>query len=388
MTDAAPGLDTSAVNDSGASELNSSLLDDIMGADLFEATLARQHLTPAPPGVDDDDAEGPLDLGGDRDDSRSYNDDGGSTGVVGEYFLLDNSVEAGADGGVEAGSAFGTGAVAVVGGDGWPTTAGPVTAVGVGTSTTAASGGGGAEAAAVATAAAGPRWVPPTHIASEKELQQLLQRVTGSKHLPPVPRPVEPSHAPGSPVPARLHAIQRFICSFEYNYSGVPFVTLRKDRGFLNVITSAKEIIAKALPIQCIEAVFLGGYLTLDMREVRRGGGGGHSRARFSASIPGPRAVRVGICASHARRAVWAPAPPHCDLHHASTGHVWQGKPRAPPTGSVHCRTHALESSWAHPRVLLLDLLYFGGCVCEPCGALLSAVVLLFCLVSCLPSVR
>ncbi len=40
----------------------------------------------------------------------------------------------------------------------------------------------------------------------------------------------------------------------------------------MNVMTSAKEIITKALPIQCIEAVFLGVYLTRDMREVRARG--------------------------------------------------------------------------------------------------------------------
>lgn len=43
----------------------------------------------------------------------------------------------------------------------------------------------------------------------------------------------------------------------------------KKDRRFLHVTSTAKLIIREALPIQCVEAVFLGAYLTADIIEVR-----------------------------------------------------------------------------------------------------------------------
>ncbi len=111
-------------------------------------------------------------------------------------------------------------------------------------------------------------WTAPSAVANERELQLLLARIPGRRDLPDLARPVEPMLLPSMTPLAKLAVIQKFIESFEYNYAGVPFVTLRKDRGILSVMSSAKEIIAKALPIQCIEAVFLGVYLTRDMKEV------------------------------------------------------------------------------------------------------------------------
>lgn len=43
----------------------------------------------------------------------------------------------------------------------------------------------------------------------------------------------------------------------------------KKDRGFRHVTSTAKLIIREALPIQCVEAVFVGAYLTADMSEVK-----------------------------------------------------------------------------------------------------------------------
>ncbi|CAM9250639.1 unnamed protein product, partial [Choristocarpus tenellus] len=68
----------------------------------------------------------------------------------------------------------------------------------------------------------------------------------------------------------RLRLIQKYISSLEYNYTGNSFFVKRKDRGFRHVTSTAKLIVREALPIQCVEAVFLGAYLTTDMKEVVR----------------------------------------------------------------------------------------------------------------------
>lgn len=54
-----------------------------------------------------------------------------------------------------------------------------------------------------------------------------------------------------------------------YNYTGEEFFVKKKDRGFRHVTSTAKLIIREALPIQCVEAVFVGAYLTADMTEAR-----------------------------------------------------------------------------------------------------------------------
>lgn len=41
----------------------------------------------------------------------------------------------------------------------------------------------------------------------------------------------------------------------------------KKDRGFRHVTSTAKLVIREALPIQCVEAVFVGAYLTAGMKE-------------------------------------------------------------------------------------------------------------------------
>ncbi|CBN74564.1 conserved unknown protein [Ectocarpus siliculosus] len=68
----------------------------------------------------------------------------------------------------------------------------------------------------------------------------------------------------------KLKHIQSYITSLEYNYTGEAFFVKKKDRGFRHVTSTAKLIIREALPIQCVEAVFVGAYLTADMAEVDR----------------------------------------------------------------------------------------------------------------------
>ena len=69
---------------------------------------------------------------------------------------------------------------------------------------------------------------------------------------------------------ARVQQIQAYIEEFEYNYSGKPFLKLNKNGGAKHIHTAAKELIRLSLPIQCVEAVFIGCWLSKDMLLVDR----------------------------------------------------------------------------------------------------------------------
>lgn len=97
-----------------------------------------------------------------------------------------------------------------------------------------------------------------------------IQRIKNSDDLPsPPPSPRAPELS-GLSVKQKLTQIQRFIEAFQYNYSGKPFVNLKRSRGMAHVYSTAKEIIRAGLPIQCVEATFLGCLLTAGMKEVDR----------------------------------------------------------------------------------------------------------------------
>ena len=68
----------------------------------------------------------------------------------------------------------------------------------------------------------------------------------------------------------KLQQIQTYIEEFEYNYSGKPFLKLNKAGGAKHLQTSALELIRMALPIQCVEALFIGCWLSKDMHAVDR----------------------------------------------------------------------------------------------------------------------
>lgn len=74
--------------------------------------------------------------------------------------------------------------------------------------------------------------------------------------------------SPSMSTKAKLVAISQYIAAFEYNHTGKSYFNLRRDRGLKHITTTAKEIMREALPIQCVEAVFLAFLLTAEMLEV------------------------------------------------------------------------------------------------------------------------
>jgi len=82
--------------------------------------------------------------------------------------------------------------------------------------------------------------------------------------------PIRPHLRTKMSIGRKLESIQKYISSFEYNHIGreSTFSFPRKDRGMKHLVNLAKVIIREALPIQCVEAVFLAVYLTNGMKEV------------------------------------------------------------------------------------------------------------------------
>ena len=70
----------------------------------------------------------------------------------------------------------------------------------------------------------------------------------------------------------RLTRVQRYISAFEYNYTGRTFHRARRGGGMKHLVRTAKAVMKEALPIQCVEAVFLAVYLTDGLGEVRTDG--------------------------------------------------------------------------------------------------------------------
>lgn len=61
----------------------------------------------------------------------------------------------------------------------------------------------------------------------------------------------------------KIEKINNYIQSFQYNYMGIPFFSLKKTSNTVAYIyEQAKFIIKSKLPIQCVEALFIGAYLT------------------------------------------------------------------------------------------------------------------------------
>ncbi len=107
------------------------------------------------------------------------------------------------------------------------------------------------------------------------EVLQSIDQIKQQAFLSYQPRPAFPSqlqlqHDPITDVSALLHTIQAYLLSFEYNYLAIPFFVLKRSEKLDYVVTQARAIIEASLPIQCVEAVFIGIYLTLPMRGLVR----------------------------------------------------------------------------------------------------------------------
>lgn len=90
------------------------------------------------------------------------------------------------------------------------------------------------------------------------------------ENLPEPPRPDISSIPKDVPSLQKIEHIQKILDVLSYNHLPHTFFNLDKHRALQSVLLTAKEIIAEALPIRCLEATFVGLYLTQDLQDVER----------------------------------------------------------------------------------------------------------------------
>ena len=110
---------------------------------------------------------------------------------------------------------------------------------------------------------------------TQEELDAALKAVQNADpdalaNLAPKPPTVPNMSAQGGSIAHRLRKLQAMINSFQYNFTGRKFLDLKKTEGMYRVSRTAKEIIAQSLPIKCVEACFLGAYLTVGVSGLTR----------------------------------------------------------------------------------------------------------------------
>jgi len=103
-----------------------------------------------------------------------------------------------------------------------------------------------------------------THKEVDPGTQALIDRIPDDGELEAPCVPKRPNLKTGT-VKTKLQAIARYIYSFEYNHTGKNYFKMSRDRGLKHIHFTAREIMREALPIQCVEAVFLAIHLTADL---------------------------------------------------------------------------------------------------------------------------
>ena len=103
-----------------------------------------------------------------------------------------------------------------------------------------------------------------THKEVDPGTQSLIDRIADDSSLKAPPMPKRPNLKSGT-TKSKLQALSRYIHAFEYNHTGKSYFKMSRDRGLKHVHFTAREIIREALPIQCVEAVFLAVHLTAEL---------------------------------------------------------------------------------------------------------------------------
>jgi len=97
-----------------------------------------------------------------------------------------------------------------------------------------------------------------------------MAAIRGNKDLPRPPYPTLPNMNAPAPMSAKVAAVQAYIEKLSYNFTGVNYFDVRKHRPMGRILETGREITRQALPIKCVEAVFVGAYLTQGLKELER----------------------------------------------------------------------------------------------------------------------
>ena len=109
------------------------------------------------------------------------------------------------------------------------------------------------------------------HIDTDEERAIKLAAIRNREDLDEPPSiPIQLPDLNGFTVYEQVRKVQAYIEQFQYNYTGKPFIRMNKSRGVSHIHNVSKQLIKESLPIQCVEAVFLGTTLTSGLEELTR----------------------------------------------------------------------------------------------------------------------
>lgn len=111
---------------------------------------------------------------------------------------------------------------------------------------------------------------PKAEVDQDAELEAAIAAIRGNKDLPRPPYPTLPNMNAPAPMSAKIAAVQAYIEKLSYNFTGVNYFDVRKHRQMSRILETGREVTRQALPIKCVEAVFVGTYLTQGLKELER----------------------------------------------------------------------------------------------------------------------
>jgi len=107
-------------------------------------------------------------------------------------------------------------------------------------------------------------------LAEDAELEAAIAAIRARKDLPRPAYPMLPNLSTPGPMSGKVQAVQSYIEKLSYNFTGVNYFDVRKQRPLGRILETARDVTRQALPIKCVEAVFLGTYLTQGLRDLER----------------------------------------------------------------------------------------------------------------------
>ena len=104
----------------------------------------------------------------------------------------------------------------------------------------------------------------------ESDIVAAIAAIRVQKDLPRPQYPTLPNLTAPSPISAKVAAVQAYIEKLAYNFTGVDYFDVRKHRAVNKILDTGREVTRQALPIKCVEAVFVATYLTQGLKEIER----------------------------------------------------------------------------------------------------------------------
>ena len=104
----------------------------------------------------------------------------------------------------------------------------------------------------------------------DAEIEAAIAAIRVKKDLPRPPYPTLPNLAAPAPMSAKIAAVQAYIEKLSYNFTGVDYFDVRKHRAVNRILDTGREVTRQALPIKCVEAVFVATQLTQGLKEIER----------------------------------------------------------------------------------------------------------------------